>query len=59
MQHHVLSSPSQHSEARELMPGSGDPQKAPELGVYKISFGARYKYQFFMDGTQTLLACDL
>lgn len=35
MQRHVLSSPCQHSEAREVMPGSGDPQKTPGVECIK------------------------
>jgi hypothetical protein len=35
MQRHVLSSPCQHSEAREVMLDSGDPQKIPEVGCIK------------------------
>jgi hypothetical protein len=58
MQRHVLSSPSQHSEARVVMPDSGDPQKAPGLECIKYlpELGTSIKFSWWY---AMLLSCDL
>ena len=56
MQRHVLSSPSQRSETREVMPGSGDPEMRPgfECIKYLLELGTSIKFSWMVCNTASL-----
>jgi len=55
-QRHVLSSPSQRSETREVMPGSGDPEMRPgfECIKYLLELGTSIKFSWMVCNTASL-----
>jgi hypothetical protein len=56
MQRHDLSSPSQRSETREVMPGSGDPEKTPGLECIKYlpELGTSIKFSWMVRNAASL-----